>query len=69
MTTAWVRTDQAVLTNTWASNTGTTVDWYSDNFDLVLEDGWNILTEDLNYIALAEFNTTVWAIETDTGNG
>ena len=43
--------------------------WVVENFCLVQETGGNILTEDSNYVALQEFDSTTWSEQTDTGSG
>ena len=43
--------------------------WVLDLFNIVQEDGGNILTEDELYICLQEFNSTEWEVDTATGNG
>ena len=43
--------------------------WVVENFIIIQESGGNILAEDSDYIALQEFNNTVWAEQTSTGSG
>jgi hypothetical protein len=43
--------------------------WVLSQFCLVQESGGNILTEDGEYISLEEFDSTVWAIDTEAGSG
>lgn len=43
--------------------------WVIDLFDLVQEEGGNILTEDDLYLCLQEFQSSVWAKDTSSGNG
>jgi len=43
--------------------------WVNDEFDLIQESGGNLLYEDADYIALQEWNSTVWTEDTTTGNG
>ena len=43
--------------------------WVIEDFCLVQESGGNILAEDSDYIALQEFNSTVWTEQTSTGSG
>jgi hypothetical protein len=43
--------------------------WVLDLFNIVQEDGGNILTEDELYICLQEFNGTEWEVDAATGNG
>lgn len=43
--------------------------WVLDLFNIVQEDGGNILTEDELYICLQEFNSTEWEVDVATGNG
>ena len=43
--------------------------WVQDLFDLVQESGGSLLTEDSFYIALQEFDSTVWTETTTTGSG
>lgn len=46
-----------------------TTNWVIDLFDLVQEEGGNILTEDDLYLCLQEFQSSVWTKDTSTGNG
>ncbi len=56
------------------SKTGGT-NYVLDSFNIIQEDpdaalaGGNILTEDDKYLAMAEFNATVWTTNETTGNG
>lgn len=43
--------------------------WVLDLFNIVQEEGGNLLTEDDLYICLQEFNNTAWEVESATGNG
>lgn len=43
--------------------------WVLDLFNIVQEEGGNILTEDELYICLQEFNNPEWEVESATGNG
>ena len=43
--------------------------WVIENFNLIQQSGGNIKTEDGVNIALQEFDSTNWTIDTDTGSG
>ncbi len=46
-----------------------TTNWVQDLFNIIQEENGNILTEDDFFICLEEFDSTVWTIDTATGNG
>ena len=50
------------------SKTGGT-NWVLDNFNLIQEEGGNILTEDNKFVARQEFKNVVWTTDEATGNG
>ncbi len=50
------------------SKTGGT-NWVLDNFNIIQEEGGNLLTEDNKFIARAEFKDVVWTTDEATGNG
>jgi hypothetical protein len=43
--------------------------WVLTEFCLIQESGGNILTEESDYIALQEFDSTVWTVTTEAGSG
>lgn len=43
--------------------------WVVDNFDVIQEEGGNILFEEGQLMALQEYNDTVWTKDTSTGAG
>ncbi len=43
--------------------------WVVENFCILQESGGNILTEGSDYIALQEFNSTLWPEQTSAGSG
>lgn len=43
--------------------------WVQDLFDLIQESDGNILLENGNFIALQEFQSTVWTEDTTVGDG
>lgn len=50
------------------SKTGGT-NWVLDNFNIIQEEGGNLLTENNKFIARAEFKDVVWTTDEATGNG
>tara|TARA_R100000781_G_scaffold71146_1_gene44594 strand:+ start:690 stop:896 length:207 start_codon:yes stop_codon:yes gene_type:complete len=50
------------------SKTGGT-NWVLDNFNVIQEEGGNVLTEDSKFIARQEFKDVVWTTDEATGNG
>ena len=50
------------------SKTGGT-NWVLEKFNLIQEEGGNILTEDNKFIARQEFKDVVWTTDEATGNG
>ena len=50
------------------SKTGGT-NWVLDNFNIIQEEGGNLLTENNKFIARAEFKDVVWATDEATGDG
>tara|TARA_R110002012_G_scaffold298514_2_gene497012 strand:+ start:946 stop:1089 length:144 start_codon:yes stop_codon:yes gene_type:complete len=43
--------------------------WVVENYCLLQESGGNILTEQSDYIALQEYNSTDWEEQTSSGSG
>ena len=43
--------------------------WVLDNFNIIQEQGGNLLTESNKFIARAEFKNIVWTTTEATGNG
>jgi len=43
--------------------------WVLDDFNIIQEQGGNLLTESNKFIARAEFKNTVWTTTEATGNG
>jgi hypothetical protein len=50
------------------SKTGGT-NWVLDNFNIIQEEGGNLLTENNKFIARAEFKDVVWTTDEATGDG
>jgi len=50
------------------SKTGGT-NWVLDSFNIIQEEGGNLLTENNKFIARAEFKDVVWTTDEATGNG
>ena len=50
------------------SKTGGT-NWVLDNFNIIQEEGVNLLTENNKFIARAEFKDVVWTTDEATGDG
>lgn len=50
------------------SKTGGT-NWVFEKFNLIQEEGGNILTEDGKFIARQEFKDIIWTTDETTGNG
>lgn len=50
------------------SKTGGT-NWVLDNFNIIQEEGGNLLTENNKFIASAEFKDVVWTTDEATGDG
>lgn len=46
-----------------------TTNWVYDLFDIIQEDGGNILTEDDLILCQQEFQSSVWTKDTSSGNG
>lgn len=43
--------------------------WVLDNFNIIQEEGGNLLTENNKFIARAEFKDVVWTTDEATGDG